>query len=74
VNRTITSSHVKNLADAAATQDCLARLLPVPGVIMLGHADVCRPELLFEIELDAAVVGPIPGPAATTRTRSKETP
>lgn len=67
-------AYVKNLADAAATQDCLARLLPVPGVVMLGHADVCRPELLFEIELDAAVVGPIPGPAATIRTRSKETP
>jgi len=51
-------AYIKNMEDAAAAQDCLARLLPAPAVVMLGHADVCRPELLFEIELDAAVVPP----------------
>ncbi|MEI6149853.1 MAG: translation initiation inhibitor [bacterium] len=53
-NTTRGIAYCKRLEDAATVQRCMREYTAGSLSIALAHADICRPELLFELELDAS--------------------
>jgi hypothetical protein len=53
-NTTRGIAYYKRAEDAATVRRCMREYTEGSAAIALAHADVCRPELLFELELDAS--------------------
>jgi enamine deaminase RidA (YjgF/YER057c/UK114 family) len=70
-NTTRGIAYYKRAEDAATVRNCMREYTEGSSAIALAHADVCRPELLFELELDASAATTPPTLVRATRKNTR---